>query len=61
MEFDHIVEYINYINQAYCSYVQCFINGRKAKRAESMVFDCRGQVREGVMQVLRQCYFVPQG
>ncbi len=48
MEFDFIVEYINYINQAYCSYVQCFINGGEARCVESMVFDARGQVKEGV-------------
>ncbi len=61
MEFDLIVEYRTYINQAYCSCVQCFIDGQKVKHVESMVFDAEGQVREGGMQVLHQCYFIPQG
>jgi hypothetical protein len=53
MEFDLIVEYINYINQmAYYYYVYCFIDGGKAKCAESMVFDAKWQSREGGMQVL---------
>jgi hypothetical protein len=26
-----------------------------------MVFDAKGQAREGEMQVLQQCYFVLQG
>jgi hypothetical protein len=47
VESDFIVEYINYINQAYCSYVQCFINGGEAGRVD-MVFDAKGQVKEGV-------------
>jgi hypothetical protein len=54
MEFNLIVEYINYINQAYCSYVHCFIDGGKMEHVESMVFHARGQAREGGMQVLRQ-------
>jgi hypothetical protein len=48
VEFDLIVEHINY--QAYYSCVHCFINGGKAKCVESMVFDVKGQVREGGMQ-----------
>ncbi len=60
MEFDIIVEYINYINQAYCSCVHCFIDGGKVECVESMVFDVRGQAMEGGMQVLGQCYFVLQ-
>jgi hypothetical protein len=28
---------------------------------ESMVFDAKGQGKEGGMQVLWQCYFIPQG
>ncbi len=58
MESDLIVEYINCINQAYYSCLQCFIDGRKAERVESMVFDARGQAKEGGMQVLR---FISQG
>jgi hypothetical protein len=46
--------------QAYCSYVQCFSDGGKVKCVESMVFDARGQARESGMQVLQQCYFIPQ-
>jgi len=61
VEFDLIVEYINYINQAYCFCVQCLINGGMAKHVESMVFDGKGQARKGGMQVLQQCYFVLQG
>jgi hypothetical protein len=61
VESNFIVGYLNYINQAYCSYVQYFFDGRKAERVESMVFDVKGQVREGGMQVLQQCYFIPQG
>ncbi len=61
MESNLIVEHINYINQAYCSCVQCFIDGKKVEHVESMVFDARGQAREGGMQVLWQCYFVLQG
>jgi hypothetical protein len=61
VEFDFIVEYFNYVTQAYCSCVQCFIKGRKAKHVESMVFDVGRQVKEGGMQVLQQCYFIPQG
>jgi hypothetical protein len=38
-----------------------FFYGRKAERMESMVFDAKGQGKEGGMQVLRQCYFIPQG
>ena len=49
MEYDIIVEYIN---QAYCSCIQFFINGRKAKRVESMVFDAIRQAKENGMQVL---------
>ncbi len=60
MEFDFIVEYINYINQAYCSCVQCFINGGEVGRVESMVFDARRQAKESEMQVLWQCYFILQ-
>ncbi len=52
MEFDFIVEHFNYINQAHCSYVQCFIDGGKAKCVEFMAFDARGQAKEGGMQVL---------
>jgi hypothetical protein len=47
-----IVEYLNYINEAYYFYVQCFIDGRKMERVESMVFDVKGQSKEGGMQVL---------
>ncbi len=61
MKFDIIVEYLNYINQAYCSCVQCFINGRKVKRVKFMVFDAKRQAKEGGMQVLWQCYFILQG
>ncbi len=61
MEFDFIVEYLNYINQAYLCFVRCFIDEGKAKHVESMVFDVKGQVREGGMQILRQCYFILQG
>jgi hypothetical protein len=61
VEFDLIVEYRNYNNQAYCSCLQCFIDGWKAEHVESMVFDVEGQVRESGMQVLQQCYFIPQG
>ncbi len=61
MEFDFIVEHLNYINQAYCSCVQSFINGGKTKCVESMIFDAKGQVQEGGMQVLQQCYFIPRG
>jgi hypothetical protein len=60
VEFNLIVEYLNYINQAYCFYVQYFIDGRKVECVESMVFDARGQAKEGGMQVLQQCYFIPQ-
>jgi len=28
------------------------------KCVKSMVFDAKGQVREGGMQVLKQCYFI---
>ncbi len=52
VEFDLIVEYINYINQAYCYCAQCFIDGRKEECVESMVFDAKGQAKEGGMQVL---------
>ncbi len=52
MECNLIVEYLNYINQVYYSCVQCFIDGRKAECVESMVFDAKGQAREGGMQVL---------
>jgi hypothetical protein len=38
-----------YINQAYSFSIQCFINGKKAKHVESMVFDAKGQAREGEM------------
>jgi hypothetical protein len=31
------------------------------KHVESMVFDTKGQAKEGGMQVLWQCYFIPQG
>ncbi len=41
MKSDLTVEYINYINQVYCSYVQCFIDGRKVECVESMVFDAK--------------------
>ncbi len=41
MEFDLIVEYINYINQAYCYCAQCFIDGGKTECVESMVFDAK--------------------
>ncbi len=58
MESDLIVEYINCINQAYYSCLQCFIDGRKVERVESMVFDARGEAKEGGMQVLR---FISQG
>jgi hypothetical protein len=61
VEFDLIVEGINYINQAYYFYVQYFINGGKAECVESMVFDVKGQAKEGGMQVLCQCYFISQG
>jgi hypothetical protein len=37
------------------------MNGRKAERVGSMVFNVRRQAREGGMEVLQQCYFVPQG
>ncbi len=50
MESDLIVEYLHYINETYYSCVQCFINGGKAKHVESMVFDARGQAKEGRMQ-----------
>jgi hypothetical protein len=30
-----------------------FINGGKARHVESMVFDAKGQVKEGGMQVLQ--------
>jgi hypothetical protein len=56
-----IVGYLNYINQAYCSYVQYFFDGRKAECVESVVFDMKGQARESGMQVLQQCYFILQG
>jgi hypothetical protein len=56
-----IVEYTNYINQALFFCIQCFIDGGKVKRVESMVFDARGQAREGGMQVLQQYYFILQG
>ncbi len=61
MEFDLIAQYINYINQTYYFFIQCFIDGGKAKCVESLVFNVRGQAREGGMQVLQQCHFVPQG
>ncbi len=47
MEFNLIVEYPNYISQTYCSCVQCFIDGRKVENVESMVFDAKGQAKEG--------------
>ncbi len=56
-----IVEYFNCIHQAYCSCVQCFIDGGKVEHVESMVFDAKRQAKEGGMQVLLQCYFIPQG
>ncbi len=46
------VGYLNYINQAYCSCVHFFIDGRKVECVESMVFVTKGQAREGGMQVL---------
>jgi hypothetical protein len=49
VKFDLIVEEINNINQAYFFYVQCFIDGGKAKHVESMVFDGRGQARKSGM------------
>jgi hypothetical protein len=52
VESNHIVEYINYINQAYCSCIQFFINGGKVERVESMVFDAKKEAREGGIQVL---------
>jgi hypothetical protein len=48
VEFDLIVEYINYINQAYCYYAQCFIGGN-AECVESMIFDAKKQAMEGGM------------
>jgi hypothetical protein len=53
VESDLIVEYLNYINQAYCSCVHCFINRGKMEHVKSMVFDARGQAREGEMQILQ--------
>ncbi len=50
MESDLIVEYINYINEAYCSCVQCFANGKKVEHVQSMIFDVRGQTKEGLMK-----------
>jgi hypothetical protein len=47
-----IVEYINYINQTYCSCIQFFINGGKVERVESIVFDAKKQAMEGGIQVL---------
>ncbi len=61
MESNLIVGYLNNINQAYCSCVLYFFDGRKTKCVESMVFDAKGQAKEGGMQVLQQCYFIPQG
>ncbi len=61
MESNFIVEFLNYINQAYYFCVYSFIDGRKVKCVESTVFDARGQAREGGMQVLQQCHFISQG
>ncbi len=46
---DFIIECINYIDQAYYFCVQCFINGGEVGRVEHMVFDARGQAKEGGM------------
>jgi hypothetical protein len=51
VESDLIIEYLNYINQTYFSCVQCFINGKEVECVESMVFDAKGQTKEGGMQV----------
>jgi hypothetical protein len=59
VESNLIIEYINFINQTYCSCVWCFIDEGKVERVESMVFDVRGQAMEGGTKVLWQCYFVP--
>jgi hypothetical protein len=52
VESNLIVKYLNYINQAYCFCVQYFFDEGTAKCVEFMVFDAKGQVREGGMQVL---------
>jgi hypothetical protein len=36
------------------------MDGGKVEGVESMVIDAKGQVQEGGMQVLRQCYFISQ-
>jgi len=42
-------------------FMYSIFDGRKAECVESMVFDAKGQAKEGGMQVLQQCYFMPQG
>jgi hypothetical protein len=58
VESDLIVKYLIIL---FNPIVFVFFYGRKAKCMELMVFDARRQGREGGMQVLQQCYFIPQG